>query len=199
MWNLFEWLWIINKFRFGSVFSPFHRHFSNEFCQKHVIISLSLSVSTRIECNAINIAFEMLSSQSHVHKLWARRSFAPAFQFAIVSAPAYTFVPFFHIIPISEYWLNLRSCLPLWFQRMHLQNVMSLHPAAAAYAFASIHLSVNLILYVHVYVYLAIRRWFQNARCIWIETENVTFMRFQHIPLFSCSSYCTHSLLMSHS
>lgn len=55
----------------GSVFFPFHRHFGNEFCQKHVIISLSLSVSTRIECYAINIAFEMLSSQSRVHKLWA--------------------------------------------------------------------------------------------------------------------------------
>lgn len=67
MWNLFEWLWIINKFQwFWFFFLPFHRHFGNEFCQKHVIISLSLSVSTRIECYAINIAFEMLSSQSRV-------------------------------------------------------------------------------------------------------------------------------------
>lgn len=100
-------------------------------------------------------------------------------------------MPFFHIIPISEYWLNLHSCLPLWF---------SSNASAKCYVFFSgsclcrfLHPSPFIQCYFicsYVCVYLILRHWFQNARCIWIETENVTFMRFQLIPLFLYSSFC---------
>lgn len=98
-------------------------------------------VSVRVlELNAMPLILHLNAvTQSYTFINCVRRSSAIAFRSSVSDSTTtisssnrregYIFVPFFYVISISEDWLNLHSRLPLWFQPIHLQNVVFfIHP-----------------------------------------------------------------------
>lgn len=147
----------------------------------------------------------MLPSQSFMFKkLWASSFFCPSISFRN---------------RVSDSILVYRSIISFQYQNIGLIythaylcdfnqcncKILCLSCSCLCFCppFASFIQSYS-ICFICMCMSLILRHWFQNARCIWFETENVTFMRFQHISLFFTHSsfsfrlHSHHAVFLSH-
>lgn len=125
MRNLFEWFWIIDKFQWFFFLASHRQWILSKTCDNFTI--LKHKHNHKYKCSKLNatpLILHLDATQSHAYEMCVRRSFFLSSYWKASSSSSNNgcnrsnvLVPFFHVIPISEHWLNLRSRLLLLFYR----------------------------------------------------------------------------------
>lgn len=126
MRNLFEWFWIIDKFQWFFFLASHRQWILSKTCDNFTI--LKHKHNHKYKCSTLNatpLILHLDATQSHAYEMCVRRSFFLSSYWKATTTSSSSnscnrsnvLVPFFHVIPISEHWLNLRSRLLLLFYR----------------------------------------------------------------------------------